>query len=125
MHYVYTVYKEGIRYTTVHIQEIPHQMSRCIAEVSPSIRCPKWRYHQLGMRYQNGSLLLHLFYGTMYEDVLVLDIILPDIDVMVSTTRDVDLLSTLSQLLRDTGVWYLIAYTSLLCIPLAHALVVP
>ena len=60
MHYVYTVYKEGIRYTTVHIQKRYH--TRC-PDAHQSyhlvLECPKWRYHQLGMRYQMGPLLHH------------------------------------------------------------------
>ena len=43
-----TLCTRGIRYTTTHhAEEISHQMSRCTPEISHSIRCPKWRYHQL------------------------------------------------------------------------------
>ena len=72
MHYVYTVYKEGIRYTITHIhpEEIPHQMSRCTPEISPSIRCPKWRYHQLDQLHHEYEtpmyVVVHLSHSPMH-----------------------------------------------------------
>ena len=56
--------------TLLHVMQKTPPRCTAAPEMAPSIRCPGWRYHQLGMRYQMGPTATPI--GWYYCTLLVL-----------------------------------------------------